>query len=249
MSIGDGYIAGLRFGRRAFGLTGLFCPLQLRGRGILHIQSNLMASVPKPILESTDQRVSYGIALNVGANIARQGGVEIDTTAFLAGLLDGLRGAEPKVSEADIKAAFESAQAKAEKAASADSAGQNQAGQEFLSENKARPGVVVTKSGLQYEVLSQGDGAKPNSDQTVEVHYHGTLIDGTVFDSSVQRGETISFPVTGVIAGWVEALQLMSVGSKWKLFIPSELAYGNRGQGPIPAGSVLIFEVELIGIK
>jgi FKBP-type peptidyl-prolyl cis-trans isomerase len=102
---------------------------------------------------------------------------------------------------------------------------------------------------LQYEVLREGKGAKPTSDQSVEVHYHGTLIDGTVFDSSVARGETISFPVTGVIPGWVEALQLMSVGSKWKLFIPAELGYGNRAQGAIPAGSVLVFEVELIGIE
>ncbi len=208
-----------------------------------------MSTGPKLILDTTDQRVSYGIALNVGANITRQGGVEIDTTAFLAGLLDGLRGSEPKVSEADIKEAFQSAQAKTEKTASADSADQIQAGQAFLTENKARDGVVVTESGLQYEVMTQGDGAKPTAEQTVEVHYHGTLIDGSVFDSSVQRGETISFPVNGVIPGWVEALQLMTIGSKWKLFIPSELAYGNRAQGPIPAGSVLVFEVELIGIK
>jgi FKBP-type peptidyl-prolyl cis-trans isomerase len=107
----------------------------------------------------------------------------------------------------------------------------------------------VTESGLQYEVLKAGTGAKPRADQTVEVHYHGTLVDGTVFDSSVKRGETISFPVGGVIPGWVEALQLMAVGSKWKLVIPAELGYGNRAQGPIPAGSVLIFEVELISIK
>ena len=203
---------------------------------------------PKPKLETADQRISYGIALNVGANITRQGGVEIDTTAFLAGLLDGLRGSEPKLSEAEIKAAFASAQGKQEKTSKTDSTKQARAGHIFLFENKSRAGVVETNSGLQYEVLVEGKGAKPKSDQTVEVHYHGTLIDGTVFDSSLQRGETISFPVTGVIAGWVEALQLMSIGSKWKLFIPSELGYGDRGQGPIPASSVLIFEVELIGI-
>ncbi len=110
-------------------------------------------------------------------------------------------------------------------------------------------GVVVTDSGLQYEVLVAGDGAKPTAEQTVEVHYHGTLVDGTVFDSSVKRGETISFPVNGVIPGWVEGLQLMSVGSKWKLFVPAELGYGNQAQGPIPAVSTLIFEVELISIK
>ena len=119
----------------------------------------------------------------------------------------------------------------------------------FLDANKARPGVVVTPSGLQYEVLKAGKGAKPTRDQTVEVHYHGTLPDGTVFDSSVQRGETITFPVTGVIPGWVEALQLMQVGAKWRLVIPSDLAYGPEGSDPIPPGATLIFEVELIGIE
>ena len=200
-------------------------------------------------LETTDQRVSYGIAMNMGANIARQGGVEIDLSAFIIGLQDGLAGAKSRVAESDLKAAFQSAQAKVEAAAAAGAAKQAQAGLKFLAENKARAGVVTTASGLQYEVLREGKGAKPNSDQSVEVHYHGTLIDGTVFDSSVQRGETISFPVTGVIPGWVEALQLMSVGAKWKLTIPADLAYGNRAQGAIPAGSVLVFEVELIGIE
>ncbi len=200
-------------------------------------------------LETNDQRVSYGIAMNMGANITRQGGVEIDTTAFLAGLKDGLSGAKPQVSEEDLKAAFASAQEKVEAAAAEGSAEQTQAGQAFLEKNKARDGVVVTESGLQYEIMTAAEGAKPTAEQTVEVHYHGTLVDGTVFDSSVSRGETISFPVKGVIPGWVEGLQLMTVGSKWKLFIPAELGYGNSPQGPIPAGSTLIFEVELISIK
>ncbi len=200
-------------------------------------------------LETVDQRVSYGIAMNVGRNIAQQGGVEIDLAAFVVGLQDGLSGARPRVSERELRAAFETAQERAEAVAAAGAAKQAEAGDKFLSENQARKGVVTTASGLQYEVLVEGRGAKPTKDQSVEVHYHGTLIDGTVFDSSVKRGETISFPVTGVIPGWVEALQLMSVGSKWKLFIPAELGYGNRAQGAIPAGSVLVFEVELIGIK
>jgi|UniRef100_UPI00404A73A7 FKBP-type peptidyl-prolyl cis-trans isomerase FklB len=208
-----------------------------------------MATTPELKLETADQRVSYGIALNMGGNIARQGGVDIDIIAFVAGLQDGLGGAEPRVSEEDLKEAFASAQAKVEAAAAEGSAEQAKAGQEFLTQNKQRESVVVTDSGLQYEVLTNGDGAKPTDEQTVEVHYHGTLVDGTVFDSSVKRGEPISFPVTGVIPGWVEALQLMTVGSKWKLFIPAHLAYGNRAQGPIPAGSVLIFEVELLAIK
>jgi FKBP-type peptidyl-prolyl cis-trans isomerase FklB len=208
-----------------------------------------MATTPELKLETADQRVSYGIALNMGGNIARQGGVDIDIIAFVAGLQDGLGGAEPRVSEDDLKAAFASAQAKVEAAAAEGSAEQAKAGLQFLAQNQQRESVVVTESGLQYEVLTNGDGAKPTDEQTVEVHYHGTLVDGTVFDSSVKRGEPISFPVTGVIPGWVEALQLMTVGSKWKLFIPANLAYGNRAQGPIPAGSVLIFEVELLAIK
>lgn len=200
-------------------------------------------------LETVDQRVSYGIAMNMGANIARQGGVEIDLAAFVIGLQDGLSGAKSRIAEKDLRAAFETAQERAEAVAAAGAAKQAEAGQKFLEENKARAGVVTTPTGLQYEVLRAGTGAKPTKDQSVEVHYHGTLIDGTVFDSSVQRGETISFPVTGVIPGWVEALQLMPVGSKWKLTIPADLAYGNRAQGAIPAGSVLVFEVELISVK
>jgi FKBP-type peptidyl-prolyl cis-trans isomerase FklB len=200
-------------------------------------------------LDTADQRVSYGIAMNMGANIARQGGVEIDLAAFVVGLQDGLSGAKSRVAEADLRAAFETAQERAEAIAAAGAAKQAEAGNQFLADNQARKGVVTTASGLQYEVLTEGNGAKPTKDQSVEVHYHGTLIDGTVFDSSVQRGETISFPVTGVIPGWVEALQLMPIGSKWKLFIPSELGYGNRAQGAIPAGSVLVFEVELISVK
>lgn len=200
-------------------------------------------------LDTVDQRVSYGIARNMGANIARQGGVEIDLGAFLIGLQDGLSNLKPRVSESDLRAAFETAQERAEAIAAENSSKLSAVGNAFLAENKTRPGVVVTTSGLQYEVLRAGTGPKPSADQTVEVHYHGTLVDGTVFDSSVQRGQTISFPVTGVIPGWVEALQLMQVGAKWKLFIPSALGYGDQGQGPIPPASVLIFEVELVGIQ
>ncbi len=207
-----------------------------------------VSSSSEPSLDSIEQRVSYGIALNLGANLARQG-LEVDIAAFVAGLQDGLAGKPARLPESVLRAAFEVAQGKAEQAGAARSAKQAGAAQAFLDENKARPGVVVTPSGLQYEVLRAGKGAKPKSDQTVEVHYHGTLPDGTVFDSSVERGETISFPVTGVIPGWVEALQLMPVGSKWRLVIPSDLAYGPDGSGPIPPAATLIFEVELIGIQ
>lgn len=199
-------------------------------------------------LDTVEQRVSYGVARNMGAQLARQG-LEIDLSAFVIGLQDGLGNLPPRVSEEALRAAFETAQERMEAVAAEQASKQAGAGKAFLMKNKERDGVVTTKSGLQYEVLTAGSGAKPNRDQTVEVHYHGTLIDGTVFDSSVQRGETVSFPVTGVIAGWVEALQLMQVGAKWRLFIPANLAYGDRGQGPIPPGSVLVFDVELVSIR
>ena len=118
-----------------------------------------------------------------------------------------------------------------------------------MKTNKDRTGVSVTDSGLQYEVLATGSGPKAQKTSTVTVHYHGTLIDGTMFDSSVDRGEPVEFPVTGVIPGWTEALQLMSVGDKWKLFVPANLAYGPAARPKIPGNSVLIFEVELLGIK
>ncbi len=212
-------------------------------------QPKTESTMSTPALETTDQRVSYGIALNIGSNIARQGGLEVDNDAFLAGLQDGLKGADPRVSEADLQAAFAAIQQKAEAAAAKGSEANIAAGEKFLAENGKRAGVTTTASGLQYEVLKAGTGPKPTAQQTVKVHYHGTLIDGTVFDSSVQRGEPIEFPVTGVIPGWVEALQLMPVGSKWKLFIPQNLAYGPRATGKIPAGSALIFEVELLEAK
>jgi FKBP-type peptidyl-prolyl cis-trans isomerase len=129
---------------------------------------------------------------------------------------------------------------------------QKEKGVAFLNENKKRPGVIALPNGLQYEVLTAGDpnGMKPNATDTVEVHYVGTLIDGTEFDNSIKRGQTISFPLNGVIKGWTEILQLMTVGSKWKVYIPSELGYGERGAGgAIPGNSTLIFEIDLKGVK
>jgi len=122
-------------------------------------------------------------------------------------------------------------------------------GKAFLAENGQREGIVITESGLQYEVITLGSGPKPEASSTVEVHYEGTLIDGTVFDSSYERGESISFPLNRVIAGWTEGVQLMPVGSTYKFYIPSELAYGGRNTGSIPAHSTLIFKIELLGIE
>ena len=131
-----------------------------------------------------------------------------------------------------------------------DLSAKSDAGETFLAENAKKEGVITTTSGLQYKVIKSGTGESPKLTDTVKVHYHGTLINGKVFDSSVQRGQPISFPVNGVIQGWVEALQLMKVGDKWQLFIPARLAYGNQSPGAgIPPNSVLIFEVELLGIE
>ncbi len=199
--------------------------------------------------ETLDKKVSYGIGYNIGSGLARENVVTVDQDAIKAGIADGLAGAKTRIPEADLKAAFTEIQQKA--AASAAAAGEKQkaAGTEFLAQNKTRSEVKVTASGLQYEVLKSGAGPKAKSTDTVKVHYHGTLVDGTVFDSSVTRGDPAEFPVTGVIQGWIEALQLMSVGDKFKLFISPELGYGPRATGKIPANSVLIFEVELLAIK
>ncbi|MSU19323.1 MAG: FKBP-type peptidyl-prolyl cis-trans isomerase [Lacunisphaera sp.] len=207
---------------------------------------------PKPAastLVSVEQRVSYGIGYNMGAGIAQQGGFTVDQAALKAGLEDGLTKAKTALPEADIQAAFTTLQERMTKVTAEAATKQLAAGAEFLAKNKSRAGVKITASGLQYEILTTGKGPKAKSTDTVVVRYHGTLIDGTVFDSSVERGDTAEFAVTGVIQGWVEALQLMAVGDKWKLYIPAGLGYGPRAAGKIPANSTLVFEVELVSIK
>ena len=207
---------------------------------------------PKPAastLVSVEQRVSYGIGYHMGAGIAHQGGFTVDQAALKAGLEEGLTKAKTALPEADIQAAFTTLQERMTKVTAEAATKQLAAGAEFLEKNKTRAGVKVTASGLQYEILTTGKGPKAKSTDTVVVRYHGTLIDGTVFDSSVERGDTAEFAVTGVIQGWVEALQLMAVGDKWKLYIPAGLGYGPRAAGKIPANSTLVFEVELVSIK
>ncbi len=200
-------------------------------------------------LESVDQRASYGIGHNLGSKLGQDKVLQLDKEALKAGLADGLAQSASRVSEAELDAAFNALQERAMAAANAASEKQLAEGKAYLEKNKAKAGVTVTASGLQYEVIKSGSGAKPTPTNTVKVHYHGTLTDGTVFDSSVERNEPIEFAVTGVIPGWVEALQLMSVGDKWKLTVPSNLAYGARSTGKIPGNSVLLFEVELLEVK
>lgn len=198
---------------------------------------------------STDQaRVSYGIGLQLGKQLSDNPPPGADLDAIIAGIRDAFFGQPSRVAEDELNASFKvireimqaEAQAKAEAAAGE--------GRAFLEENAKRDGITVLASGLQYEVLQAGEGAKPSRESTVRTHYHGTLIDGTVFDSSYDRGQPAEFPVGGVIAGWTEALQLMATGSKWRLYVPSELAYGAQAVGSIPAHSVLVFDVELLDI-
>ena len=203
-------------------------------------------------LDTTEQRLSYGIAYTLGQRM-KADEVPMDVDAFAAGLRDALTGAEPRLTEEEIGAEMQAYQEQAaaeQQAAQAALAEANEAAAvAFLAENATREGVVVTDSGLQYEIIEAGDGPIPGPDDTVEVHYSGTLIDGTEFDSSYTRGETVTFGVGQVIPGWTEALQLMPVGSKWKLVIPPELGYGAGGAGQvIGPNAALVFDVELISI-
>lgn len=201
-------------------------------------------------LESVEQRASYGIGYNIGQNLARQPGVKIDQAALAVGIQDALAGDKVRLEEKLIEAAFAEVQKRVAAEAEAQAKANLQKGSEFLAQNKARAGVKATASGLQYEVMHKGfGGARPKASSKVKVHYHGTLIDGTVFDSSVQRGEPAEFGLNGVIPGWTEGLQLMSIGDKFKLFVPPALAYGPRAAGRIPPNSVLIFEVELLAVN
>jgi FKBP-type peptidyl-prolyl cis-trans isomerase FklB len=210
-----------------------------------------MAQEPK--LESDIDKASYLIGRNIGETISADG-IELNVDNMVAGLREALAGKDSKIAEADAEKIMEKfqaeMQAKLEAKAKAKSLANVEAGQEFLEENKKREGVTVTESGLQYEVITVGTGEKPTALDTVKVHYHGTLMDGKVFDSSVERKQPAEFQVGGVIAGWTEALQLMPVGSKWKLTIPAKLAYGGQGAGrDIGPHATLVFEVELLSIK
>lgn len=206
-------------------------------------------------LVSFEQKVSYCIGLDVGANLKAQN-IAVDSTAFLTGLATSLEGKKPLLKDEEIAAImqefgalkrkeFEEQRQKLAKAALAE-------GEAFLTKNKQAKGVVTTKSGLQYQVVKEGKGASPKASDEVTVHYRGVFVDGREFDSSYGKdgkGEPVSFPVNGVIPGWTEALQLMSPGAKYKLFIPASLAYGEEGNEAIPPNSVLVFDVEMLKVN
>lgn len=196
-------------------------------------------------------KASYAIGLNIGMQLKLDG--TIDVEELVAGIRDALADKKPKFTDDELRQAMEeferAAMARQQQRIKEIAEKNKKEGKEFLDANKAKKGVTTLPSGLQYVVLKSGTGPSPKLADTVRTHYHGTFIDGSVFDSSVERKEPAVFGVSQVIRGWTEALQRMKVGDKWKLFVPAELAYGPDGNGPVGPNSVLIFEVELLGIE
>jgi FKBP-type peptidyl-prolyl cis-trans isomerase FklB len=201
-------------------------------------------------LKTPAQKASYGIGLNMGKSLAQEGMDDLDSKAVALGIEDAVGKKEQKLKDDELVEAFAALQKRAEERMAKMSEESASAGKKFLEENGKKAGVVTTASGLQYEIVKKADGPQPKATDVVTVHYEGKLTDGKVFDSSVERGSPIDLPVSGVIPGWVEGLQLMHVGEKIKLYIPSDLAYGAQSPSPmIPANSVLVFDLELLGIK
>ena len=203
--------------------------------------------------QSTMDQASYAIGISIGQDM-RMKGIEIDVQYLVKGIADAILGNPPLLPLEQLNDSLQTFQremaAKLEERRNVVGGKNKKEGETFLAENTKKDGVKTLDSGLQYEILQEGSGPTPTLNDQVQAHYHGTLISGEVFDSSVNRGQPAVFPVNGVIPGWTEALQLMKVGDKWRLFIPSELAYAERGAGPqIGPNAVLIFEVELLGIE
>ena len=208
-------------------------------------------------LDTNLQQVSYLIGRDLARNFAQQG-LELDIDVLAGALREGQQGLPSRLTQEQMQAAMQELQERMSGPENDENDNSNPAemskhkeeGEAFLAANQAKAGITTTASGLQYEVLTEGSGPKPTLRSSVTTHYHGTLIDGTVFDSSYQRGEPATFPVNGVIAGWTEALQLMGEGAKYRLYIPAELAYGKRGAGrDIPGDTALIFDVELLKVN
>ena len=197
---------------------------------------------------TVEQQVSYGIGRQMGEQLSGQP-FDIDVSSVIDGVSHALKGEPSVIEDSVLEKAFNEINQIIQAKKADESKDQSAVGDQFLAENAKRDEITITDSGMQYEILQAGEGDTPTSQSTVRTHYHGTLIDGTVFDSSVDRGEPTEFPVNGVIAGWTEALQMMPVGSKWKLYLPYQLAYGERGAGgAIGPYAALVFEVELLAI-
>ncbi len=218
---------------------------------ILFIATQVFAAENK-LLKTDKDKTSYALGMNAGTNFKQQS-IDVNTDVFVKGLKDALSGAKPLLTDDEMRSTLTVLQkemmAKQTEKMQALGAKNKKEGEAFLAENKKKEGVITLPSGLQYKIIKEGTGKMPKAADTVTTNYRGTLIDGTEFDSSYKRGEPATFPVTGVIPGWTEALQLMKTGSKWQLFIPSNLAYGEKGSGPIGPNAVLLFDADLISIK
>ncbi len=217
---------------------------------ILFFGAQAMADDHAAKLDTEQQQLSYIFGIQVGQNMLSEG-VELDMEAFSAGVADMFAGKQPQLDQATAEKVIGAFQQEKAKLMAEEMNAKQEVSQAYLDANAKKDGVVTTDSGLQYKVITAGDGAKPTTEDKVIAHYKGTLLDGTVFDSSYDRGEPATFPVTGVIQGWQETLQLMTEGSKWEIVVPANLAYGPRGAGqgsPIGPNETLIFEIELIAI-
>ncbi len=208
-------------------------------------------SADNKLLKTDKDKISYALGINMGNHFKRDS-IEVNTDMLMKGFKDALSGTKPLLTDEEMASALTAFQqgmmAKQEQKKKALGEKNQKEGEAFLANNKKKEGVVTLKSGLQYKVITEGTGKMPKETDTVTTHYRGTLVDGTEFDSSYKRGEPVSFPVNGVISGWTEALQLMKTGSKWQLFIPADLAYGENGGDPIGPNAALIFDVELISV-
>ena len=224
----------------------------MKHRALSVLVTTVLASATLPLcasekadLKNDLQKNSYSIGYDVGRTLKRQV-VDVDAEAMARGLRDAMGGAAPALPEKEIKERFDTQRQESAKKIPERN---KKAGEDFLAKNKGEKGVTTTASGLQYKILTAGKGKKPKAEDTVTVNYRGTLIDGTEFDSSYKRGQPATFPLKGVIPGWTEALQLMPEGSKWVVYLPSKLAYGENGAGNIIGpNSALVFEVELVSI-
>jgi FKBP-type peptidyl-prolyl cis-trans isomerase FklB len=243
-------------GKSVFGNTGVLAYLGLAlflagcDQSAIAESETTKAEGDSVALDSEVKEASYLLGFKQIEDLLQQTDGVIDADAYLQGAKDFVGDKSSQVSDADQQRVFTALQAAVGAKQAEASAGVREAGDAFRAEYAMREGVTQLPSGLLYEVITEGSGPKPTASDTVTTHYHGTLVDGTVFDSSVERGQPASFPVNGVIAGWTEALQLMNTGSKWRLVVPSDLAYGDRGAGgQIKPGATLIFEVELLEIN
>jgi FKBP-type peptidyl-prolyl cis-trans isomerase FklB len=217
------------------------------------VSTRAAAAESPTVLKSDQDKISYSIGSNIGSSVkqqTQQQGLDLKPEIVAAGLKDALTGAKPLLTEQEVRDTLMNLQKDMVSKQAEMGEKNKKQGEAFLAENKKKPGVKTLPSGLQYQVIKEGKGQKPKATDTVKAHYKGTLINGTEFDSSEKRGEPATFPLGNVIPGWTEALQLMPVGSKWRLFIPAELGYGERGAGNlIGPNSTLVFEVELLGVE